>query len=330
MRQNVRGAVYPMAGIAGVATLPHVRRRGYASALVTEILGVMRDGGHAVSALHPFRQSFYARFGFVGLPKARTVTFPMSSVSGLLTADLGGTVRWGPVAEHYDDYRALTSQLLADRHGFALLPESQMGQLRDAGDRWLAIAVVNDTVVGAVTYRIAGFGGDLIADDLLVTGPLGRALLLRFFAGHADQASRVVVTVPTGEIPELWAADFASETRVTTSFPISPAPMTRVLLLTGLAGMPVGDGHAIVEVTDAPFIAGRYSLDGTTGVLDVRRAATAAPEATLTSAGLSGLIYGVVDPDELRIRGFGQAQGEVLAQLRRLFPPCVPYLHASF
>lgn len=330
MRQNVRGAVYPMAGIAGVATLPHVRRRGYASALVTEILGLMRDGGHAVSALHPFRQSFYAHFGFVGLPKARTVTFLMSSVTGLLTANLSGTVRWGPVAEHYDDYRALTSQLLADRHGFALLPESRTGQLRDAGDRWLAIAVVNDRVVGAVTYRIAGFGGDLIADDLLVTGPLGRALLLRFFAGHADQVSRVVATVPAGEIPELWAADFASETRATTSFPVSPAPMARVLSLTGLAGMPAGDGHAIVEVVDDPFIAGRYSLDGTTGVLDVRRAATAAPEATLTSAGLSGLIYGVVDPDELRIRGFGQAQGEVLAQLRRLFPPSVPYLHATF
>jgi predicted acetyltransferase len=38
MQQNVRGGVYRMAGVAGVATLPQARRRGYASALVTEVL----------------------------------------------------------------------------------------------------------------------------------------------------------------------------------------------------------------------------------------------------------------------------------------------------
>ena len=64
MQQNVRGGVYRMAGVAGVATLPQARRRGYASALVTEILGLMRDQGHVVSALYPFRPSFYERFGF--------------------------------------------------------------------------------------------------------------------------------------------------------------------------------------------------------------------------------------------------------------------------
>jgi predicted acetyltransferase len=330
MRQNVRGVIYPMAGIAGVATLPHARRRGYASTLVAEILGLMRDSGHVVSALHPFRQSFYTRFGFIGLPQTRTVMFPISSVTRLLTTDLDGTVRWGPVAEHYDEYLAYTNQLLADRHGFALLPESRTSQLRDSGDRWLAIAAVNDTVVGAITYRITGFGGDLIADDLLVSGPLGRALLLRFFAGHADQVSGVQANVPADEMPELWATDFASETRAITSFPVSPAPMARVLSLTGLAGMPVGNGRATVEVVDDRFIAGRYSLDGTMGVLDVRRVAAVAADATLTSAGLSGLIYGVLDPGELGIRGFGQAQGDVLVQLRRLFPPSVPHLHASF
>src|SRR5882724_1136563 len=38
MRQNVRGTVYPMAGVGGVATLPRARRRGYARALVNELL----------------------------------------------------------------------------------------------------------------------------------------------------------------------------------------------------------------------------------------------------------------------------------------------------
>jgi len=194
MRQNVRGAVYEMAGVAGVATLPQARRRGYARALVTEILGVMRDRGYVVSALYPFRPSFYGRFGYVGLPMTRTVTFSPSSVAGLLRMDLAGTVRWGPVADHYAPYRDFIGRLLSERHGFALLPESRMAQLREAGDRWLATAWVGDVVAAAVTYRIDGFAGDLVADDLLIASPLGRALLLQFFATHTDQVARITAT----------------------------------------------------------------------------------------------------------------------------------------
>jgi predicted N-acetyltransferase YhbS len=330
MRQNVRGAVYQMAGVAGVATLPQARRRGYARALVTEILGLMRDQGYVVSALYPFRPSFYGRFGYVGLPRTRTVTFSPSSVAWLLHRDLAGTVRWGPVADHCDAYRDLTRRLLTEHHGFALLPESRMAQLYKAGDRWLATAWVDGAVAGAVTYRINGFGADLIADDFLTASPLGRALLLQFFAAHTDQVARVTATIAAGEIPELWATDFAAVTQATTSFPESPAPMARVLSVEGLAGMPVGCSQVTVDIVDDPFIAGRYTLDGSVGALEVRRSTAAEPEATLTAPGLSGLIYGVLDPDDVSIRGFGQVPGSAAARLRTLFPRRIPYLHATF
>jgi predicted acetyltransferase len=330
MQQNIRGVVYPMAGIAGVATLPHARRHGYASALVTEILGLMRDGGHAASTLYPFRPSFYERFGFVGLPVTRTVGFPPSSVGGLLNAKLNGTVRWGPVAEQYDAYRAFIGRLLASRHGFALLPESRLAELRDTRNRWLATAWADDTVVGAVTYRVSEFGGDLIADDFLVANSLGRTLLLQFFALHADQTARVSVVVPAGDIPELWATDFSSETRATISFPRSAAPMARILALERLAGLPVGNARAAVEVIDDPFIAGHYVLDGTTGVLDVRRVTSADAAAVLTSAGLAGLIYGVLDADDVRARGFGQFTKDAAERLNTLFTRSLPYLYARF
>lgn len=330
MRQNVRGVIYRMAGIAGVATLPQARRRGYASALVTELLGMMRDNGYPVSTLYPFRPSFYGRLGFVGLPQTKTAVFPLSSVAWLREASLAGSVRWGTLKEHYDAYRALIERLLADRHGFAVLPESRMSEFSETEDRWLATAWVGDTVAGAVTYRISGFGGDLVAGDLLTASPLGRALLLGFFGTHASQVEKVSVVVPPAESPELWGTDFAAEISATTAFPTSPAPMARVLSVEGLAGMPVGDGHVTVEVLDDPFIAGHYELDGTAGVLDARRVTTLVPDAKLTAAGLSGLVYGVLDPEELPIRGFGQVTGQAAGQLRTLFPRALPYLHAHF
>jgi len=106
--------------------------------------------------------------------------------------------------------------------------------------------------------------------------------------------------------------------------------MARVLSLEGLAGLPTGTGQVTVEVVDDPFIAGRYALDGTAGQLEVRRGAAAGPEATLTVAGLSGLVYGVLDPDEVIIRGYGRVPPEAAARLRALFPRRAPYLCAKF
>ena len=329
MRQNVRGLLYPMAGIASVASLPLGRRRGHVRALMTELLGRMRDEGCAVSALYPFRPSFYERFGYAGLPKARTVTFSPADLAGLLRRELPGEVRWERSASGYRGYRDFTIRLLAECHGFAVLPDYRAVQLRDADDRWLATAWDGGEMLAAVTYRIAGFGGELQAYDLLTRRPLGRALLLRFFAGHADQVGTVVVTVQPGEIPELWETDLATVTQAAVSFPRAAAPMARVLALETLAGVPAGPGRATVEVTDDPFIGGRYLLDGSSGALEVTRGRQE-PEATLTAAGMSGLIYGVLDPDEVVIRGFGQVSAEVAARLRLLFPRRIPYLFAHF
>jgi predicted acetyltransferase len=329
MQQNVRGGVYPMAGIAGVATQPLARRRGHVRALLMELLGRMRDTGCALSALYPFRPSFYERFGYVGLPKARTVTFAPADLAGLMRKELPGEVSWERSGSGYHRYRDFTSRLLTECHGFALLPEYRTVQLRDADDRWLAAAWADGEMLAAATYRISQHGGDLIADDLLVRSPLGRALLLQFFARHVDQVSRVVAAVPAWEIPELWATDLAAVTQAAISFPVAPAPMARVLSLEALAGTLTGPGRVTVEVVNDPFISGRYLLDGTSGALEVTKG-TKGPEVTLTAAGLSGLIYGVTNPDDVIVRGFGDVPRSATPELEALFPRRIPYLFASF
>jgi predicted acetyltransferase len=330
MRQNVRGVIYPMAGVAGVATLPLARRRGIASGLVTELVARMRDEGHAVSTLYPFRPSFYQRLGFVGLPRTRTVTFSPSSFGDLLRAELPGEVTWEPAEAGYKAYRSFTERLLAEQHGFSVLPEYRTVEVRDAGDRWIVMAWVDAEAVGAATYRITGHGGVLAADDMLTGDPFGRALLLQFFARHIDQVSQVEAQVRPDELPELWATDLAAVTQAITSFPASPAPMARVISVGRLAGMPVGAERVTVKVADDPFIGGTYVLDGRSGSLEVTQGAGLSPEATLTAAGLSALVYGVLDPQDVVVRGLGDIPRDPAARLRRLFPRQVPYLYARF
>ncbi|MEU6020330.1 GNAT family N-acetyltransferase [Micromonospora sp. NPDC047134] len=323
MWQNLRGRVLDMAGVAWVATHPLARRRGHSRDLLHHLLDEMRRRGHAVTALYPFRSSFYARFGYVNLPKPRTVTFRPEDCAPLLKAELPGEVTWQPYAEGFDEYRGFLRRLLHRRHGFALPPEQQSAAGRDAGTRWLVTARRDGDIVGMLTYRIDGQGGQLRADDLLTTDPFGRALLLRFFAHHIDQVSEVVLTVPADELPELWLDDLTARVETVLSFPCAPPPMARVLSVEGLRGLEVGAGRVGIEVVDDPFLAGEYHLEAVDGRLVVEPD-PGPVSAVLTAAGFSGLVYGVLDPVEVLARGFGTFSDEAVTQLRALFPRAVP------
>jgi predicted acetyltransferase len=327
MRQNLRGVVHGMAGVASVASHPAARRRGLIRALLERLLRQMRDGGCALTALYPFRPSFYARFGYVGLPRRRTASFAPEGLSHLLRVELPGEVERLPMRDGFDEYVAFTQRVLGARHGFALYDEVRTAEFRD-GKRWVAIARADGEVVGAVTYKVDKYGGDLVTTDLLTTGPLGRALLLQFFARHVDQIARVVLTIDTEEVPELWGTDFAVDMQATVSFPSAPGPMARVLDLTALTGTPAGDGAVTVEVVDDELIGGVYRLEGDGGRLTVSKGDRAVTR--LTAAGLSGLAYGVLDPVDVVARSLGQIDATAIAPLRAIFPRAMPYLFADF
>ncbi|MFC0113130.1 GNAT family N-acetyltransferase [Kibdelosporangium aridum] len=327
MRQNVRGTVYPMAGIAAVAAQPHVRRKGHIRALLTELFGQVRDEGHVVSALYPFRASFYGRLGFVGTPKVRNVRFNPADLGHLLRADLPGSTEWQQIDSGYPLYREFTERLLSQRHGFSVFPDERAVQLRDKNETWLLTAKSGDEIIGASVYRITDHGGTLQARNLLYTSPLGRALLLQFFARHVDQVADIEVTIAPDEFPELWATDLAVHVETKVSFPTGGAPMARVLSVEALQGMQVGEGRVGVEIVDDDFIAGKYMLDGTSGSLEVT---SGDPTVTLTAAGFSGLVYGVLSPEDIAVRGFGSVPAEAISELAKLFPRNVPYFFSEF
>jgi predicted acetyltransferase len=327
MRQNVRGAIFDMAGVASVASHPDARRRGFVRALLERLMRQTRDEGCAVSALYPFRASFYGRFGYVGLPHRRTAAFPPSGLGHLLRADLPGTVERLPMREAFDAWDGLILRMLTEQHGWAVYDDVRKAEFREEPG-WVAVARAGGEVVGAVAYRIDQYGGDLVAQDMLTTGPLGRALLLQFFARHIDQVGRVLVTVGIDDVPELWATDLTITTKSEVTPPRSSAPMARVLDLEALSGMPVGNAAATIEVVDDTLIQGTYQLAGDGGQLGVTKAASA--QATLTAAGLSGLIYGVLDPIDVEARGLGKIDRDAVGPLRELFPRALPYLFADF
>lgn len=333
MRQNLRGTVLPMAGVASVASHPLARRQGHVRELMHRLLDEMRDEGHLLSALYPFRPSFYERFGYVGVPAPRTATFAVADLAPLLRTDLPGELNWERTGTGYPEYSAFLERCLRERHGFSVFPEYRRVRVRDADNRWLVSARVDGATDGLLTYRIEEHGGTLEADDLLAASPFGRALLLQFLARHVDQVDRVSVIVAADDLPELWLTDLGvvCETRVT--LPDHSAPMVRLLSVDALAGLATGVGCCRIELTGDRWLAGSYLLDGTTGRLEIRSGASGGvnpPTATLTAAGLSALAYGVLDPAEVVVRGLGTVPVDAAVELRRLFPRDLPYLYSSF
>ncbi|MBL7253886.1 GNAT family N-acetyltransferase [Paractinoplanes lichenicola] len=328
MRQNVRGTVHPMAGIASVASHPSARRRGLVRGVLERLLRQAREEGHTVSALYPFRPSFYARFGYVGTPRHRIATFAPEGLSHLTRTELPGEVERLPMREGFDEWRALHHRLLPERHGFAIYDETRAAEFRE-DKRWLAIARAGGEVVGAVDYRVKAYGADLHGSDLLTTGPLGRALLLQFFARHVDQIARVHVRVGTDEVPELWGTDFQVTSEGRVDFPTHGGAMVRVLDMPALSGTAVGDGDVTIEIPDDELVGGSWRLVGEGGRLTVTKG-TADPAATLSVGGFSGLLYGVLDPIEVITRGLGRADGAAISALTRMFPRKMPYIFSDF
>jgi len=326
MYQHVRGRMLPMGGIGGVATHPAARRSGYARQMLTAVLADMRDQGQVVTALYPFRPSFYERFGYVGLVQERRVRLDPAAVQPLLRRELPGEVTLHQQHEVAGETARFLTELAATVPGMAVYDDPDGELLGDAGPEWLAAARIGGRMVGLLRYRISEHGGELVAHRFLYRDPVARSLLLGWLARHTDQVTAASLPLPPGEAPETWVTDVRLTIEAQVGAVTTAVPMVRVLSVPGLAGIDAGPGEVTVRVDD-PLIGGTYTLSGG-GTLSVVRGGT--PTAELTGHGLAALVYGSLDPAELPLRGYGTLDELAAAALGSLFPRTTSHLVAHF
>ena len=60
----IRGKLVKIGGVSCVATYPEYRRKGYVGKMLVRSLAEMRERGQVLSALQPFKFSFYRRYGY--------------------------------------------------------------------------------------------------------------------------------------------------------------------------------------------------------------------------------------------------------------------------
>ena len=153
----------------------------------------------------------------------------------------------------------------------------------------------------------------------------GKYMLLEWIARHIDQARKAEIWLPAYEQPNTWLTDIRPKLE-----PVFFAPMGRVLNVTETEGMKTGSGsfRAKISDPDCPWNNGIWQFDGTSGELMISPAQTA--DCHLTIQGISALVYGVNDPNDFALRGWGDPSSVVMDVLRAMFPPRLPYLHEYY
>ena len=336
--QNVRGAVVKCLGIAGVATHPGYRRGGHVRTLMVEQHRRGVEAGYAVAALYPFRPSFYAKFGYVGLPKARRIKLNTAGMAELLSLDLPVKVELGRSGEEHihDASMAVEQQWLEGRHGFIKDTLSWVDEgIKESDDRFVALCRRDGEPTGFWRFRTTGFSDVVKGDRMLVADPVSRLAMLKWLAGHVDQYAGFEFELPPGEVVETWFTDVDHDDMSLTSVPGHNAPMARVLDLTALAGLVAGPAELTVDVVgDNDFpgnLSGTYHLDGRSGALVLSEVTDPKGDvARLSVRALSALVYCGQDPTELASRGLGTFPGTTAEAAITLFPPVLPYLYRGF
>ncbi len=196
-----RGGSISCQGVAWVGAIKTMRRKGskgtpgVATAVMRELLSMARQRGHVVSALMPFRASYYEHFGYGvverrcdwTVPIAALPTGPFDSIRyaepGDFTARAQCLLRVNQTGqcqiERSLDYWKVTDQSALD--GFALVDRDGDGPVRGS------ITMLHQQVDGKDMMKVS----DCIYQD---TAALGR--LLHFLSSLKDQFSAVQLTLP--------------------------------------------------------------------------------------------------------------------------------------
>jgi predicted acetyltransferase len=328
---RLRDARVTLAGVGGVATPPEHRRRGLVGDLLARSLADYRERGWPLSALRPFEESFYARYGWATGYRYHTATVDPSAL--------------GPVADLVDDEGRFV-RVRPDDHGRlhgaydAWLDGVTLGTHR-SDDWWCDRAFQRyDGELFCYAWERAGdvrgfLLYDVTDDRTLRTHEVAAAdreaylQLLRFCRDHDSQVESVEVVGPEADRVLEVVGDRDAVTVETRS-----GHMVRVVDVVPALAAPTYpvDAEVVLDVRDdvADWNDDRFAVSVVDGAATVERTDDPA-DATVGIGTLSQLLVGHLPVERARIVGDLDVDDAATAEtLAALFPTTAGYLPESF
>lgn len=309
--QSVRGTIKKMGGVSHVATFPEYRLRGYVKDLTKAVFLDMKEKQQSVSLLHPFKESFYNSFGYVGTNDNLLVKVSLDGFSHYLGDVSKIEGEWEEkrvrAIDVQDEFEAFKFELdLLQHHGLAFLNDLSSEYWKEDHDGVIVVFIKkNNKIMAAAKYIKIGSGenGRIFVPEMYWKNIESRVMLFRYFAKHKDQFSHIELRIPFGVNFFGWLCDPMRPFEVK----INNNPwMVRIIdAVDAMSDINVNlEGEIILELHDeyCQWNNGIYKLEAFNNKLKMSKCKSVKPHVKMDIKGLTALLYGVYSVEELEYK----------------------------
>ncbi|MBA4537941.1 GNAT family N-acetyltransferase [Bacillus aquiflavi] len=144
--------VWEMGGVAGVATYPEYRRKGYVKALILHSLAYMKQKDQIISMLHPFDISFYRKYGWEVFCDRRKITIEKKDLQMIDSSS--GTIKRYHKDSHHKSVETIYNSF-SKRFAGMLVRKTEMWLDMVYGDLHVAVTYNEDGEgIGYILYEV--------------------------------------------------------------------------------------------------------------------------------------------------------------------------------
>jgi predicted acetyltransferase len=209
LRTWISGKLYPMGGLAGVATWPEYRRQGMVGQLLRHALQYMKDQGQTVSFLHPFQFAFYRKYGWEHCMDYKTYDIPVAMLK-MTDTKLGQGKR---VVRYGREAKPMLNEIYsawASRYNGTLERSRDWWEYRVFDRKQGQIAVLTDEASGQpegyILYEVKN--RTMTIHEMACLNEAARQGLWSFVSNHDSMVNNIILSsVPANDTLTYWLAN---------------------------------------------------------------------------------------------------------------------------
>ncbi|MHA1557232.1 MAG: GNAT family N-acetyltransferase [Candidatus Heimdallarchaeota archaeon] len=340
LEQNIRGKWLKMAGIAMVVSDPVSRRKGYVRETMNYLLKKMSDEKYAVTTLYPFKDTFYAAFGYVNAPPSVKMKVNPKFFSKWKRLPKGYSVERLTHTEAFEIYKSIHNKAVNNIHGAVRRSEKRWKEHDGPSPAWYAVAFnEKKEPEGFLRYRSKGFStgfdwsedGLITISDMFTLTPYARHALFNYLFLHSDQIIEVAIPMNPNESDlYTWLQNYYK-----TKLHPDVVFMARIVdVEETLQDMKVPfDGQITVKITDSHISKNNQTFEITAekNALKISAMGDNPAETEMTIEGLTSLVFGILPATDLEpFNWLTKSKKADIDLLDKWFPMKKPWLTEGF
>ncbi|WBL15962.1 GNAT family N-acetyltransferase [Sutcliffiella sp. NC1] len=309
---------WKMGGIAGVATYPEYRRKGYVKELLTHSLHVMKEEGYTVSMLHPFSIPFYRKYGWEVLSNRFKCTLTKSDLVMLPTDTNTGKIKRYRDVSDFTDLSTVYDQYASTFSGMLVRSKDWWEQITEG----LHAAIYYEDIVptGYLLYSIKD--SKMEVEEFVALDKGARNGLWNFICQH-DSMVNTLEIITNERDPLIY-----SLVNPNIKMEVSPYFMTRIVNVEAFIKQykfNKSRESVKIKITDtfAPW-------NEQTFLIGEEKSSNHSEEMEMTINTFSALTFGYKRPRELYEAGFITGKKEQIEKLEDLIPIQQTYFYDFF